>query len=124
MSSSFDQCAVLVVDDNPGVRAMAVDMLESLGLIVHDSYNGEGALRLLEEHPEITALFTDVRMPGMSGIELAREARRRRPGLKVILTSGFIGADTPSEGDVFVPKPFRLDHLAAIFSPQQLGRAS
>src|SRR6266446_4132865 len=89
MASVDRRPAVLVVDDNPQARAVAVEMIESLGLVAYDAYRGEDALKLLVEHPEITVLFADVRMPWMGGAELARNARRIRPGLKVVMTSGY-----------------------------------
>ena len=74
--------AVLVVDDVPQVRATAVRIMEDLGCTVFDAYNGHQALKLLQAHPEIEVLFADVRMPGMSGIELAEAAQRLRPDLQ------------------------------------------
>jgi CheY-like chemotaxis protein len=108
-----EKVTVLVVDDEPAVRAMAVDMLRALGLEVLDAYNGQDALRLLSQHPEVRLLFTDVRMPGMTGVELAEAARRLRPDLKVIVTSAYVGEDVVPSSDLFLPKPFRLEHLAA-----------
>jgi CheY-like chemotaxis protein len=100
-----------VVDDNPVQRATAVDILESLGCRVYDAYNGRDAMRLLDLHPEIGTLFADIRMPGMSGEELAEEARRLRPNLAIVLTSGFV--DSASiEGAAFLPKPYRVADLA------------
>src|SRR3954462_5192003 len=78
--------AVLVVDDVPQVRATAVSIMEDLGCEVFDAYNGHQALKLLQAHPEIELLFADVRMPGMSGTELAEAAQRLRPDLKIALT--------------------------------------
>src|ERR671933_1551390 len=82
--------SVLVVDDNAGNRAMTVDMFQALGFTVLDAGSGRKALALLDTHPEIALLFTDVRMPGMDGVALAREAQAMRPGLKVMLTSGYL----------------------------------
>jgi len=105
--------AVLVVDDNPAQRAVAVDILQALGCRVVDAYNGRDALRLLDLHPEIAVLFADIRMPGMTGDELAEAAWRIRPDLRIVLTSGFV--DRPSvEGAGFLPKPYRLDDLARV----------
>lgn len=105
--------AVLVVDDNPAQRATAVDILHVLGCRVFDTYNGRDALRLLDLHPEIRVLFADIRMPGMTGEELAEAAWRARPDLKIVLTSGFVdSADV--EGAGFLPKPYRLDDLARV----------
>jgi CheY-like chemotaxis protein len=108
--------AVLVVDDNPAQRAVAVDILQVLGCRVIDAYNGRDALRLLDLHPEIRVLFADIRMPGMTGEELAEAAWRIRPDLKVVLTSGFVDR-VSVEGAAFVRKPYRLDDLA-----RMLGR--
>src|SRR5919199_5702356 len=111
--SEFENFAVLVVDDNPGVRAMAVDMFEALGFTVLDSYNGDHALRLLADHPEIRLLFADVRMPGMNGIELAEKAQRLRQDLRIVLTSGYVDG-APVETFPFLPKPYRVSDLAAL----------
>jgi CheY-like chemotaxis protein len=103
----------LVVDDNPQVRATTVDMFRSLGLDVHDSYNGDEALRLLSARPEITMMLVDVRMPGMTGTELAQKARRLRPRLQVVLISGY--ADEAPLPDVpFVRKPIRMSVIEEV----------
>src|SRR5690242_7974879 len=83
--------AILVVEDNPMVRATAVEMFRSMGAEVFDTYNGRDALAILEAHPEIALLFADVRMPGMTGTELAEAAKRLRPSLSIVLTSGYLG---------------------------------
>jgi len=112
-SPGLENFAVLVVDDNPGVRAMAVDMFEALGFTVLDSYNGDHALRLLGERPDIRLLFADVRMPGMNGVELAERAQRMRPDVKIVLTSGYVDG-APVEHFPFLPKPYRVADLAAL----------
>ena len=107
---------VLVVDDNPLARATAVDLFEHLGLKVVDAYNGATALQLIAAQPEIGLLFVDVRMPGMSGPELAEAAQRARPQLKIVFTSGYVGRkDVPPEVP-FVPKPWRVDAVAEAIS--------
>lgn len=111
--SGKENIAVLVVDDNPGVRAMAVDMFEALGFTVLDSYNGDHALRILAERGDIRLLFADVRMPGMNGLELAEKAQRLRPDLKIVLTSGYVDG-APVDTFPFVPKPYRVSDLAAL----------
>jgi CheY-like chemotaxis protein len=105
---------ILLVDDEPVIREAMVRLLEGADYRVFDTYNGEDALHLIEEHPQITLLMTDVRMPGMSGIELAHEARKRRPGLKIILTSGY-EVDRP-EGFRFLQKPWRAQELKNLLS--------
>lgn len=116
--------AILVVDDEPGVREVAVALFESFGRHVVAAANAAEALLLLEAHPEIVMLFTDVTMPGMSGVELAAEARRRWPGLKTVLTSGYAGAADPHDAPV-VRKPWRAGDIAALLEglPQGHGRA-
>ena len=104
--------SVLVVEDNPLSRAMAVSMFEELGFMVFDAYDGQHALALLEARPEIGLLFIDVRMPVMSGPELAMRVRKRRPDIKVVLTSGYVREEAIPGGLDFVPKPWRMDQIA------------
>jgi CheY-like chemotaxis protein len=102
---SFRISTVLVVDDNPIARATAVHLIQDLGLKVVDAYDGATALVLLKANPKIDLLFLDVRMPGMSGPELAEAARALRPDIKVVFTSGVVeGGDVPSHVS-FVRKP-------------------
>jgi len=97
---------VLVVDDEAEVRDYAAAVFEELGLAVLRAASGEEALAILERHPEIRVLFSDVRMPGMSGAELAARAQERWPGLRVVLTSGYVGG-VAIEDVEFLPKPYR-----------------
>jgi CheY-like chemotaxis protein len=104
--------SVLVVEDNPMSRATAIAMFETLGFTVFDAYDGHHALALLEARPEIGLLFIDVRMPGMSGPELAKVVRKRRPDIKLLLTSGYVGPEGVPSDLPFVPKPWRVDQVA------------
>ena len=104
--------AVLVVEDMPQARATAVGIMEALGCTVFDAYNGHQALKLLQAHPEIEVLFADVRMPGMSGTELAETAQRLRPDLRIVLTSGYVGPKDVPADITFVPKPWRVSAIA------------
>ena len=116
--------AVLVVEDMPQTRATAVQLFEELGCAVFDAYNGQGALKILEARPEIQVLFADVRMPvadvrmpGMSGPELAQAARRLRPDLRSVLTSGYVSRDEVPGDIPFVPKPWRTGDLVQVVRP-------
>ncbi|HEV2556400.1 MAG TPA: PAS domain S-box protein [Bosea sp. (in: a-proteobacteria)] len=81
---------ILVVEDDARVRRVAVARLEDMGYRVLQAETAAEALPMLAAHPQVALLFTDIVMPGgMSGDELAHEARRQRPDLKIILTSGF-----------------------------------
>ena len=84
-------------------------------------------MTILKAHPEIKVLFTDVRLPGMNGDELAHEARRLRPDLHVVLTSGYVGQDAVPNDLLFVPKPWHVHDLIAVVqygADRKAGRAS
>lgn len=82
------QEVVLVVEDEPAVRQFSTDALAELGYRVLEADGAAAALRLLDAHPGIALLFTDVVMPEVNGRKLADEALRRRPDLKVLFTTG------------------------------------
>ncbi len=109
---------ILVVEDEPAVRELVVGMLTGLGYRTIEAEDGKSALDIIDARPDIALLFTDVVLPrGLSGPEIAREARRRRPGLNVIFTSGYtkreIGrADGFGESHVLIQKPYRRADLA------------
>ena len=94
--------------------------MEGLGCEVFDAYNGHQALSLLRAHPEIQVLFADVRMPGMSGTELAEVAQRLRPDLRIVLTSGYVGPTDVPAHIPFIPKPWRADDIAGAVDPARL----
>ncbi|MDA8231615.1 MAG: response regulator [Magnetospirillum sp.] len=109
---------VLLVEDNADVRRMVENQLTSLGYKVIAAEHGPAALSVLETGTPIDLLFTDVVMPeGMTGFELAEVARSHRPGLRVLITSGFPGTTfhVPAgmEGAAdFLSKPYRRQELA------------
>ncbi len=80
---------VLVVEDESAVRAFAVEALRELGYQVLEADGAAKALEILAAQPSISLLFTDVVMPDVNGKKLADEARRRRPDLKVLFTTGY-----------------------------------
>ncbi len=100
---------VLVVDDEPLIRMYAVDVLEDAGFRVVEAGGSEEALRILDTHPEINVLFTDINMPGsFDGLELARRVHTRRSDVQIIITSGRerpAASDIPDDGK-FVAKPY------------------
>ncbi len=110
---------VLIVEDDPDVRSYTVEMVGELGYQVLSAADGMTALRLLGAHPELRLLFTDVGLPGgMNGRQLADQARKRRPGLKVLFTTGYArnaivhhGRLDPGVEVIF--KPFTYSDLAA-----------
>jgi signal transduction histidine kinase/CheY-like chemotaxis protein len=110
--------AVLVVEDEDGVRRMTVEALQSLGYTVIEAAGPERALDLLDEGVRANLLFTDVVMPGMDGRALAERVKEKRPEMKVLFTTGYMrGAplyDVIAEsGGAMLPKPFTVEQLAA-----------
>ncbi len=108
---------ILLVEDEPGVAETVVDLIEMLGYQVKLTDSGERALELLRGEGPFDLLISDVVMPGISGIELATAARRDRPGLSVILTSGFSAASLEKSRQnlsefVFLHKPYSLSDLS------------
>jgi CheY-like chemotaxis protein len=113
---------VLLVEDNDAVGAFARSLLEELGQIVTWVQNGGAALELLSvARDKIDLVFTDVIMPGMNGLELARSIAERWPGLEVVLTTGYshVLAEETGHGFALLRKPYSVDGLVGI-----LGSAS
>jgi PAS domain S-box-containing protein len=109
---------VLVVEDDPEVLEVAVETVRSLGYNVVTAADGPSALGVLRRSDKIDVLFTDIVMPhGMNGVELAREARRVRADLRILLASGYpmaaMSADQGLRDDfLFLTKPYRWSELA------------
>jgi PAS domain S-box-containing protein len=113
---------VLMVEDNKDLRTVTVKQLADLGYRTLEAESAKTALQMLAEHPGIDLLFTDIIMPGgMTGTDLAREARRLYPKLKILLTSGYTARAMANgfhdiEGLQLLNKPFRKRDLA--FKPR------
>jgi CheY-like chemotaxis protein len=111
---------ILVVEDNPGLLRVVVKQLTDLGYRVLEADTARKALEILDSGQSIDLLFTDVVMPGgMDGCELAQETLSRRPGAKVLLTSGFPGTCLAEaegfSGDIrLLSKPYRKDDLTRV----------
>jgi len=109
---------ILVVDDNEGVLAEAVEQLRSLGYYVVSASSGIEALEMLRRDDNIDLLFTDVVMPGdLAGRALAAKAMELRPGLKVLFASGYFEGALVGKGQLetdvqFLAKPYRKKELA------------
>lgn len=113
----MDQAKILLVDDEPNVLNLASLVLKGAGHNVVTSKNGvEGLQAFSEAEDAITVLVTDVQMPLMGGIEMAKSIKSRKKDLKVIFISGFSPtqeiSDLILEWDAqFVAKPFDLGHF-------------
>jgi signal transduction histidine kinase len=103
----------LLVEDNSDVAAVAADYLTECGFRVIRAESAEQAIRILDGGTAIDLVFSDIVMPGMSGIELGRLIRQRYPALPIILASGYSDqtAVAITEGFRLLQKPYRLDAL-------------
>ncbi|MEQ8397572.1 response regulator [Thalassobaculum sp.] len=112
-----DSDLVLVVEDERSVRQNAVAMLRELGYRIIEADSADAALAALEQERGVRLLFTDIVMPGSSnGYQLAREAKQRRPDLRILFTSGYDGDIVEKVSDdvaeLFLRKPYRDYELA------------
>jgi PAS domain S-box-containing protein len=109
-----ERATIMVVDDDPDVREVAVSSLESLGYHMLAAENGAAALDLLARSGPVDLLIVDMAMPGMNGVELIRRARERRGDLRAMLVTGYadVAAFAPAKGDLVLQKPYRLERLA------------
>jgi PAS domain S-box-containing protein len=109
--------AVLVVEDEPDLLSATSEIFKLFGYEVHEASSGEEALELLRQGTKISLMFTDILMPGINGIELARKLRESNPGIQIILASGYpLPALKKEHGDLdefqFLNKPYDLSDIA------------
>ncbi|MFC3580078.1 ATP-binding protein [Sphingomonas hylomeconis] len=109
---------VLVVEDEERVRNNSVEALRELGYTVLHAASGAEALAIIEAGQDVTLLFTDVVMPGMTGRQLADRAAPLLPKMKIVFTTGYtrnavVHNGILDPGTNFLPKPFGIDQLAA-----------
>ena len=109
--------AVVVVEDDPAVRMLVVNVLDELGYTAHQAADSRTALPLLESDLRVDLLVTDVGLPGMNGRQLAEIARQHRPGLRVLFMTGYAEKAAERQGFLedgmdMVAKPFSIDVLA------------
>lgn len=102
---------IVVVDDDPEVRIVVAEFLEDFGYHVLQADGAAAAMHLLEQSPSTKLMISDIRMPDMSGLELADIVTSRYPELKVILISGYFVAQQVNRP--FLRKPFRMNDLRA-----------
>jgi PAS domain S-box-containing protein len=103
----------LLVDDEEYIRLSTADMLIELGFSVYEAASAEAALLAIDSGFRPDILITDHLMPGMTGVELARAAQARQPGMKVLIVSGFAEGDGIDPSFPRLTKPFVQGDLAA-----------
>jgi PAS domain S-box-containing protein len=108
---------VLVVEDEPVVRSVIVEMLQDEGYRVLEAVDGPSGLRVLRDTQQVDLLITDVGLPGMNGRQLADQARETRPQLKILFITGYAESVVIAKGFLLpgmemITKPFDLDNLS------------
>jgi CheY-like chemotaxis protein len=108
----------MVVEDDPAVRMLVLDLLRELGYQAYEAEDAKTALPLLESDLRVDLLVTDVGLPGMNGRQLAEIARQHRPGLKVLFMTGYAQKAAERQGFLedgmdMVAKPFAIELLAS-----------
>ncbi|WP_313739130.1 response regulator [Pseudomonas sp.] len=109
---------ILVVEDEPGVRLLVVEVLQDLGYIAIEAEDAHRALEILQHEPKLDMVISDVGLPGVGGRELVEEIRRQRPGIGVLLVTGY--AEDAMDMQRFLgqnmhllQKPFAIELLGA-----------
>jgi CheY-like chemotaxis protein len=112
--SQASPATILLVDDDPAVREVTAAMVEDLGYAVIEASDGAAALDLLAKGVRVDLMLADFAMPGMTGAELAAAVAASRPGLPVLLVTGYADerAREAVGEDRLVLKPFRTEDLA------------
>lgn len=105
---------VLIVEDEPLLRILAVEVVEEAGFVAIEARDADEAVVLLEGRTDIALLFTDINMPGsMDGLKLAHAVRNRWPPIKILIVSGkqrLQSSDLPSNS-CFLRKPYQVSVL-------------
>jgi CheY-like chemotaxis protein len=103
---------ILVVEDDAIVRMLIVDVLEELEYRVIEAEDGEQAIEVLKDLAQaVQMMMTDVGLPGVDGYELARQALALRPGLPILIASGYGDSVSAPAGSQVLGKPFSIDDL-------------
>jgi len=117
---------VLLVEDEPAVRETVAGMLTTIGFTTLVAGDGSAALQMMDAGHDFDLLLADLVMPGMDGVQLAEAVRARRPGMPVVLVTGY-DDDQRASGERWVlAKPFLASRLAetlraALRQPDRAG---
>jgi PAS domain S-box-containing protein len=117
---------VLVVEDNPDIGEFSTQLLEDLGYRTVLARGGSEALRMIDDNPDgFDLVLSDVVMPGMDGVTLGQEIRRRLPSIPIVLNSGYSHAlaDGDRHGFSLIQKPYSVDELSRVLRQVMTSRA-
>ena len=123
------RAAILVVEDDERVRRLTVSRLKTIGYQVLEARDGPEAMNILEGGAHVDLVFTDMIMPnGMSGRDVARAAKELKPGIKVLLTSGYAedlarAEELERESLKVLRKPYRQSDLVTVLREVLAGTA-
>ncbi len=123
-SKPYPKEIVLVVEDEPLLRMLAVDVVETAGFEAVEAANADVAVAILESRTDIRIVFTDIDMPGsMDGIKLAAAIRNRWPPIEIIITSGQVSPKDVllPERAVFFSKPYNTDKVVKVMQAMALN---
>jgi two-component system response regulator (stage 0 sporulation protein F) len=106
---------ILVVDDEPDIRLILADCLESYGFLVGMAASGSEALRELE-HTRYDGMLLDIRMPGLDGLEVLKQVRQAHPALPIIMVTGSVARASAVEAlkagaKAYILKPFEVSEV-------------
>ena len=107
---------MLIVEDEPLVRMIAVDIVEEAGFEAVQAEDADGAVRILESRRDVQIVLTDIDLPGSrNGVELAVVIRERWPPIEILVTSGLyeLASDELPQRCKFIPKPYKPWQIAA-----------
>jgi len=110
---------VLVVDDERDLADLAGELLSAYAVANRVAYSAEEGLRAIGQDSEINAVFSDIMMPRMNGLQMAMTIKDRYPEVKIILTSGFTPPEILVMHDafyMFTPKPYKIETVIKIFT--------
>ena len=111
------QTTILVVEDNVGVRELAVEMLKMSGYQVIEAEDAKSGLAEFMAHPEIDLVFTDIIMPGgISGIEMAKDILNERPNALILLATGY-----QEKGNALKAHAAKSENVAAVSKPYDVN---
>jgi CheY-like chemotaxis protein len=124
-SARLTPATILVVENEAIVRLELVDRLAEMGFVVLVAGDADEAIALLDTHPEIEVMFTDIKMPGsMDGLRLAHHVRGRWPPVRIIVASGRTGTELSElpRDSLFLAKPYAPETLAGALAQVMSSR--